>query len=194
MHQAPRGGSTNRRAFLAQGALAGWGLYQAMGARAWATQFGAKIPAPRAKSLIHIFLPGGMAHQDTFDPKPYSPVDYRGNLQVIDTRLDGVRFAKRLAKTAEIADRLTVIRSFTHGEAAHERGQHNMLTCYRPSPALVYPSMGSVVAHQLGSRANLPPYVWIPSSPNAFAGTGFLSSSYAPFTIGSNPSAFWPRR
>ena len=51
----------------------------------------------------------------------------------------------------------------THGEAAHERGTHNMFTGYRPSPALIFPSMGSVVSHEFGPRNNLPPYVCVPS-------------------------------
>ncbi len=57
----------------------------------------------------------------------------------------------------------------THGEAAHERGTHNMFTGYKPSPALIYPSMGSVVSHEYGPRNNLPPYVCIPGQPNEFA-------------------------
>jgi hypothetical protein len=82
-----------------------------------------------------------------------------------------------------------VIRSLTHGEAAHERGTHNMFTGYRPSPALSYPSMGSVVSHEYGPRNNLPPYVCIPNQPNIYAGTGYLSSSYAPFSLGSDPAS-----
>jgi hypothetical protein len=73
----------------------------------------------------------------------------------------------------------------THGEAAHERGTHNMFTGYRPSPALNFPSMGSVVTHEFGPRNNLPQYVCIPNQPNEFAGTGYLSSSFAPFSLGS---------
>ena len=64
----------------------------------------------------------------------------------------------------------------THGEAAHERGTHNMFTGYRPSPgAPVSLAWARVVSHELGSRNNLPPYVCIPSVPNEFAGTGYLS-------------------
>tara|TARA_Y100000590_G_scaffold321701_1_gene364224 strand:- start:1064 stop:2029 length:966 start_codon:yes stop_codon:yes gene_type:complete len=77
----------------------------------------------------------------------------------------------------------------THGEAAHERGTHNMFTGYRPSPALQYPSMGSVVSHELGPRHNLPPYVCIPNQPNEYAGTGYLSSSYSGFGLGSDPAS-----
>jgi hypothetical protein len=76
----------------------------------------------------------------------------------------------------------------THGEAAHERGTHNMFTGYRPSPALVYPSMGSVISHEYGPRNNLPPYVCVPSQPATYAGPGYLSSAYAPFSLGSDPA------
>jgi hypothetical protein len=81
-----------------------------------------------------------------------------------------------------------VIRSMTHGEAAHERGTHNMFTGYKPSPALIYPSFGSVISHEYGSRNNLPPYVCIPNVPNEFAGSGYLSSSFGPFSLGSDPA------
>jgi hypothetical protein len=77
----------------------------------------------------------------------------------------------------------------THGEAAHERGTHNMFTGYRPSPALQYPSIGSVVSHELGSRNNLPPYVAIPNINNPYAGTGYLGSAYGAFALGSDPSS-----
>jgi hypothetical protein len=63
-----------------------------------------------------------------------------------------------------------------------------MFTGYRPSPALVFPSMGSIVSHEYGPRNNLPPYVCIPNQPNEFAGTGYLSSSFGPFSLGSDPS------
>ncbi len=144
-------------------------------------------PAP-AQSLIHIFLPGGIAHQDSFDPKPLAPIEYRGELGTVRTKLDGVFFNELLPKTAQLADKITVCRSMTHGEAAHERGTHNMFTGYRPSPALTYPSMGSVVSHEFGPRNNLPPYVCVPSQPTTYAGPGYLSSAYAPFSLGSDPA------
>src|SRR5262249_39018376 len=102
--------------------------------------------------------------------------------------LDGVQFNECLKQTAGLADKITVCRSMTHGEAAHERGTHNMFTGYRPSPAIIFPSMGSVVSHEFGPRNNLPPYVCIPSMPTNFAGSGYLSSAYAPFSLGSDPA------
>jgi hypothetical protein len=141
-----------------------------------------------AKSVIQIFLPGGMAHQESWDPKPYAPTEYRGPFGTINTSIKGIKFSQNLKHTAKIADKMTIIRSMAHGEAAHERGTHNMFTGYKPSPALQYPAMGSVVAHELGPNNNLPPYVCVPSVPNEFANSGYLSSAFGPFAIGSEPS------
>jgi len=101
----------------------------------------------------------------------------------------GEYFSEALPKTAQIADKLCIIRSMSHGEAAHERGTHNMFTGYRPSPALKFPSFGAVISHEYGPRKNLPPYVCVPNVPNEYAGTGYLSSSFAPFSLGSDPAS-----
>src|SRR2546429_2469982 len=148
-----------RRTFLHVGLVGGLGLTLADFFRMQA-QADTQLPEAKeglAKSIIHIFLPGGMAAQESFDPKPYAPIEYRGALGTIKSKLDGELFSETIPNVAAIADRLTVVRSMTHGEAAHERGTHNMFTGYRPSPAIAYPSMGSVVSHEFGSRNNLPP-------------------------------------
>jgi len=181
-----------RREFLHVGSLTGLGLslgglFRMQSARADAKSF-AHFEGT-AKSVIHIWLPGGWAQQETFDPKPLSPAEYRGELGVIDTKLTGVQFSEKLVKTAGIADKITVVRSMTHGEAAHERGTHNMFTGYRPSPAVTYPSFGSVVSHEFGPRANLPPYVAIPGLPAPDAQAGYLGSAFGPFALGSDPAA-----
>ena len=90
----------------------------------------------KAKSIIHIFLPGGMAHQESWDPKPFAPPEYRGPLGAINTNVDGIQVGELWKNTAQVADKLVFVRSMTHGEAAHERGVHNMFTGYRPSPAI----------------------------------------------------------
>ena len=180
----------SRRGFLTVGTIGLGGLTLAdllrIQARAELKNY-APIVA-KADSVIHIYLPGGIAHQETFDPKPYAPIEYRGEMGSIPTKIDGERFSETLPQTAQIADRLTVIRAMTHGEAAHERGTHNMFTGYRPSPALQYPSFGSVISHEYGPKNNLPPYVCVPSQPNVYAGTGYLSSSFSPFSLGSDPA------
>ncbi len=181
----------SRRNVLNVGVLTGLGLTFTDFLRLQSAQADQKDYASKegpAKSAIFIFLPGGMAHQESFDPKPYAPLEYRGPLNSIATSLPGVSFSELLPQTAQIADRLCLCPSMTHGEAAHERGTHNMFTGYRPSPALQYPSMGSVVAHEFGPRNDLPPYVLIPNQPNIYAGTGYLSSSYAGFSLGADPA------
>jgi len=188
------GSPLNRRNFLHVGYLGGLGLTLDQFLRAEAqAQPAAAAAAPgsqaKAQAVIHIFMPGGMAHQESWDPKPFAPVEYRGEMGTTQTKLEGVLFNECLTKTAQVADEITIARAMTHGEAAHERGTHNMFTGYRPSPALTFPSMGSVVSHQLGVRNNLPPYVAIPSMPTNFAGSGYLSSAYAPFSLGSDPAA-----
>ena len=143
----------SRREFLYVGLIGGLGLtlpdYLGSVARADIKKIPHKKPV--AQSVIHIFLPGGMSAQESFDPKPFAPIEYRGPLGTVDTALPGVKFSQYLEKTAKIADKLTVVRSMTHGEAAHERGTHNMFTGYRPSPAIQFPSFGAVVSHELGS-------------------------------------------
>ncbi len=180
----------SRRGFLHVGLLGGLGLSlpQFLSMEAKAQQKHYKTREGVAKSVIQIFLPGGMAHQESWDPKPYAPTEYRGPFGTINTSIKGIKFSQNLKHTAKIADKMTIIRSMAHGEAAHERGTHNMFTGYKPSPALEYPAMGSVVAHELGPRNNLPPYVCVPSVPNEFANSGYLSSAFGPFAIGSEPS------
>lgn len=181
------GSPLNRRNFLHVGAIGALGLTLDQYMRLQAAN-----PAPakkaKAQACIHIFLPGGAAHQESWDPKPNAPVEYRGQMGMAKTKLEGEYFNECLTKTAALADMITVCRAMTHGEAAHERGTHNMFTGYRPSPAIKFPSIGSVVSHELGVRNNLPPYVAVPSQPAQDAGSGYLSSSYAPFSLGSDPA------
>jgi len=180
---------SSRREFMYVGLLGGLGLGlpDLFREQASAAQKFYETREGPAKGVIHIFLPGGMAHQESFDPKPNAPAEYRGPFGAIDTALPGIQFGQYVPKLAKLADRFTVIRSMSHGEAAHERGTHNMFTGYRPSPAIEYPSIGSVISHELGPRNNLPPYVCVPRVPNEFANSGYLSSAYGPFALGADP-------
>src|SRR6516164_1660741 len=175
----------NRREFLFVGLLGSLGLTMGDIFRLQAQSAPANA---RARSVINIFLPGGIAAQESFDPKLLVPIEYRGPLGTVKTKLEGVHFAESLRQTAEIADKICVVRAMTHGEADHDRGTHNMFTGWRPSPAVQYPSIGSIVSHELGPRNDLPPYVCVPSQPNSFAGTGYLGSAYGPFSLGADPA------
>jgi uncharacterized protein (DUF1501 family) len=148
---------------------------------------GSSAPTPKAKSVIHIFLPGALGQHESWDPKPDAAAEYRGEFGAIRTKVAGMQLCELLSKTAGVADKLTLLRGVWHTESAHERGQMTMLTGWRPSPAVLYPSMGSVVSHELGSLKDLPPFVSIPSTP-AQAGTGYLSPTFGAFSIGGDPS------
>ena len=112
-----------RRCFLQAGILSGIGMSLTRADQ----KFYESKEGP-AKSIIFIYLPGGMAHQETWDPKPFAPLEYRGPLSSIETNVPGIRLGEFLTKTSKVADKLAIIRSMTHGEAAHERGPHNMFT------------------------------------------------------------------
>jgi hypothetical protein len=179
-----------RREFLHVGWLAGVGLTLGdyLKLEAQAAESSEQRVAPKAKNVIHIYLQGGFAHMDSFDPKPDAPVEYRGILGTVPTAIPGVRFSSHMVETAKVADKITVIRSMTHTEVDHSRGEHSMFTGYRPSPALVYPSMGSVVAHELGPRGAMPPYIVVPNAGSQFLGSGYLSNAYGPFALGGDPA------
>ncbi len=179
----------SRREFLYVGLVGGLGLSLGSFFKLRAAEAALAQPlVAKAESLIHIFLPGGSSAQEMWDPKPLAPIEYRGPIGSIETAIPGVRFSENLKHTAKIADKITVVRSMTHGEAAHERGTHNMFTGYRPSPAIQYPAMGSVISHELGSRNHLPPYVCIPNVPNEYASSGYLSTAHGPFSLGGDPA------
>src|SRR5216117_1966322 len=116
---------SSRRDFLYVGLLGSLGLtlgdWLKLEARAAEPNAGAKEGGrkePAARSVIQIYLPGGIAAQETFDPKIYAPIEYRGPLASIQTKLPGVHFSEHLKQTAAIADKIAVVRSMTHGEAA----------------------------------------------------------------------------
>jgi len=134
----------NRREFLYVGVVGTLGLTLGnllrLEALAAPSAGAAAASGPAAKSVINIYLPGGMAAQETLDPKLLAPIEYRGPLGTVKTKLPGIHFSEVMSKTAQVADKICVVRSMTHGEADHDRGTHNMYTGYRPSPAIHYPS------------------------------------------------------
>jgi uncharacterized protein (DUF1501 family) len=178
-----------RRELLSVGVCGALGLTlgQFFRLEAQAASTGRKIE-PKAKAVIHIYLQGGFAQTDSWDPKPDAPAEYRGILDPVKTKLPGVLFSSHMQKTATVADKLTVVRALTHTEVDHSRGEHNMMTGYRPSPALVYPSMGSVVSHEFGPQKDMPPYITLPNIGSQYMGSGYLSNAHGPFSLGADPA------
>jgi len=142
-------------------------------------------PAPRrAEAAIFINLTGGPSHMDTFDLKPNSPTEYRGEFSPIATNVPGVEISEHLPRLAECLDKFTILRGVTHSLGAHELGQKYINTGSRPLPSLEYPGYGSVVAKELGGPEYLPPYVAVPRTNQK---SGFLGVKYAPLQTGGAP-------
>lgn len=162
-------------------------------------EFQAKAATPtaaKAKSCIFLFLEGGPPHQDMWDPKPEAPVEIRGPFLPIATNVPGTFVTDQLPLCARIADKYTILRSHSHADNGHSTGYHYVMTGRRanfadgdnPVPNNdLFPSLGSVVARELGSRSTLPAYVNLPH-PMAAGGPGFYGAEYAPFIIESDPS------
>lgn len=139
----------------------------------------------KAKACILLWLDGGPSHLETFDLKPEAPAEVRGPFRPIKTGVVGMEFCELLGQTAKVADKLAVIRSMTSPLGEHGLANHYLMTGYKQSPALQYPSFGSVVAKLRPAHGVLPPYVAIPEVRSA--GAGFLGQSADPFVTGGDP-------
>jgi hypothetical protein len=151
----------------------------------------AQAPRRGAKSCILIWLDGGPSHLETFDVKPDAPAEVRGPLADIPTSVPGLRFSECLPRTAQLANQLTVVRSITSPLGAHNFAAHYMLTGYRPSPVIEYPSYGSTVALLRPSQGALPDNVAIPDfrvGGSSMTGHGYLPAAVQPFSLGSDPA------
>ena len=163
--------SPSRRDMIRVGALTALGL--SLFDRARPSSRADESRRPRAKSCILLWLDGGPSHLETFDLKPDAPSEVRGPFQPIETKVPGIQISELLASTARITDKIAIIRSMTSPLGEHGIANRYLLTGYKPSPVLDYPSYGAVVARLRGGRETLPPNIAIPDFRPA-AGSGFL--------------------
>jgi hypothetical protein len=174
----------HRRDFLRIGSLSALGFTLTDRVR---LQAAGPNPAVKAKSCILLWLDGGPSHLETFDLKPDAPAEVRGPFQPIKTKVPGIEICELLPNTAKLADKIAIGRSVTSPLGEHGLANHYLLTGYKPSPVLQYPSLGSVVAEVRGGRQTLPPYTAIPDA-SAVMGAGFLGKARQPFAVGSDPA------
>lgn len=152
----------------------------------------AKVKKGQAKSIIQIFLWGGMSHNDTWDPKPGSGYDYLGELdKFIPTNVDGTQLSYLFPELAKQADKYSLIRSMTHGNNGHETAAYLMQTGHMPGGRLAYPSVGATFAYfkQDEYSGLLPPNIVMLKAAGRFSEEGFLGPAYKPFATGGNPNA-----
>ena len=154
-------------------------------------------PPAKAKAVIQIWLAGGPSHTDTFDPKPDAGVEYTGPLKsTCATNVEGIRIGELLPELSKLADKYSLVRSFTHGQNGHETASYLTQTGRMPG-RIVFPAAGAVVTafkgfdDSAGSRTEslIPPYVVLTSPQGRFSEAGFMGMKYKPFATGGNPNA-----
>jgi len=145
-----------------------------------------------AKSVIQIFLWGGMSHNDTWDPKPESGREYMGDFaKAIPTNVPGIQLGELFPRLAQQADKFSLIRSMTHRNNGHETAAYLMQTGHAPGERLAYPSIGAVFSlfKSPDYKGLIPPYVVLTQAQGRFSEEGFLGPKYKPFATGSDPNA-----
>ncbi|MDX1947180.1 MAG: DUF1501 domain-containing protein [Pirellulaceae bacterium] len=157
----------------------------------------------KAKSVIYIFLSGGLAQQDSFDPKPDGPTSIRGEFQAIATQTPGVQVCEHLPMLAARSNKWALVRSLTHPYNEHSNGHMVMLSGRSPMPPgfdpgkpkpTDWPSIAAIAGDQLAPAHNLPPAVALPERlvhrtgrviPGQFAGT--MGNHRDPWFIAASP-------
>ncbi len=186
--ESRRGNGFSRRDFLRVGALSPMGLSLAsLLAQEKARGGQGSGRGPRAKSVLLVYLGGGLSHHDSFDLKPEAAADIRGKYQSIATSVPGTRIGELLPRMAKTMDKVCLVRSGTHENDHHETATNWVLSGRFGSPFGDYPAMGAVVAHETGFAGRLPPYVAVPRNP-AFTWelgkSAFLGGRYESFKAG----------
>lgn len=158
--------------------------------------------ASKADSVILLYMSGGMAHTETFDPKRYTPFtkgmqanDVLSTFKSVPTILDGVNFSEGLESIGQVMDKGTLIRSYVAadmGHILHTRHQYHWHTCYEPPQSVTVPHIGSWIAKELGPiNPVIPAFIDIGQRFNvgegeelkAFHSAGFLGNEFGPFSI-----------
>lgn len=157
----------------------------------------------KAKNCIILYLSGGPAQLDTFDPKPDAPDEIRGEFSTIQTSLSGVRFSELLPQAAKWMHKSALVRTMCHDHNDHGRGSYWMFTGYHYLGSVPdvnsmsradMPPMGSVVAKLAPGKGPLPPFALIPHRMDVAGGrragqfAGSLGPKYDPLLTGGNPN------
>ncbi len=197
-----------RREFIQVGfsGLLGLGLSDLLAARARAggrrDASGAPVRPPRAKSVILVFLTGGLSHLDSFDMKPSAPDGIRGEFKPIATKAPGISMCEHLPQFAARADRLAIVRSLAHGYTNHLNATHEILTGHSQPGAFFdkvasrddYPCYAAATDAIRPRSDGVPSGVMLPTflmeGPLVWPGqhAGFLGPKHDPWQVRQDPN------
>lgn len=193
--------SLSRRGFMSAAGSAMLGALTAGNPRQlWGAQ---QRPQAKADTLILLWMAGGMAQTETFDPKAYTPFEkgleskrVLSTFPAIDTKVDNIKLSHGLAGIASIMDRCTLLRTYQAGDLGfilHSRHQYHWHTGYAPPLSVAAPHIGSVIARTLGPKnPDVPAFIDIgqnleigaeSDAVKAFHTAGFLGSEFGPFLV-----------
>ena len=156
----------------------------------WLGRLAAAAPdGPRPKSCILLWMAGGPSHIDTFDPKPEAPEDVRGEFHVIETSVSGIRISEHFPRFAKLMKHAAILRGMSTLESDHKLATYHLHTGYRSrGGAVAYPTLGAIVAKELGKRdVALPNFVTIGRGPHEALEAGFLGPDNQPLSV-SDPA------
>ncbi|MBL8211447.1 MAG: DUF1501 domain-containing protein [Bryobacterales bacterium] len=182
----------SRRAFLS-----------ALGAGAASPLWPAEKPRATADTVILLWMAGGMAQTETFDPKKYTPYEkgleskrVLSTFPAIDTKVDHIKLSKGLEGIASVMDRMTLVRTYQAGDLGfilHSRHQYHWHTGYAPPLSVAAPHIGAMISKTLGPKhPDMPAFIDIgqnldigaeSDAVKAFHTAGFLGTEHAPFLV-----------
>lgn len=178
--------NTSRREFAASLAKGFLGVNAILASQ---DLMGLEVPhiIPSAKSVIFLYMSGGMTHVDTFDPKPENK-EVMGETTAINTSADGIQLGHWLPETAKEMNRASLLRSLNTNQGAHEQANYLLHTSYQKRGTIVHPTLGSWITKMRGnSNPTLPANVRVNGGSNIL-GAGYFEKKYGPLPLG-NPSA-----
>lgn len=178
--------NTNRREFAASLAKGFLGVNAILASQ---DLIGLEAPhvVPSAKSVIFLYMSGGMTHVDTFDPKPENK-EVMGETTAINTSADGIQLGHWLPETAKQMNRASLLRSLNTNQGAHEQANYLLHTSYQKRGTIIHPTLGSWITKMRGnSNPTLPANVRVNGGSNIL-GAGYFEKKYGPLPLG-NPSA-----
>jgi hypothetical protein len=152
----------------------------------WLGKLAAAAPdGPRPKACILLWMAGGPSHIDTFDPKPDAPANVRGEFRPIDTSVPGIRISEHFPRFAGLIKHAAILRGMSTPESDHKLATYHLHTGYQNrAGAVAFPSLGALVAKELGKRdVPLPNFVSIGRGPQEALGAGFLGPDHQPLGV-----------
>ena len=141
----------------------------------------------RAKSVILVYLGGGLSHHDSFDLKPDATPEVRGKYRPIASNVPGLQVGELLPNMARTMDKVVLVRSQAHNNDHHETATNWVMSGRFGSAFGDFPAIGAVVAHETGFTGTLPPYVAVPKNPSftwELGKSAFLGGRFESFKAG----------